>query len=290
MDGAANLLRALGLSAGIATALMAVLVASFAGTTLDTACRLQRYVVQELAGIFVSPAAGVGCGCAGCGYDLRGNVSGGCPECGALVGAGGGVRVASGRWTLNPLRWLMNKHGATIFAVVAAFWMAAMPVPGGPTVFPSSIDLAGAASLWEHLRPGGSVTTLGEGGVPTHSGSYLMDSGPYAGYLWMKHYSGKGGLILWPMFGAANQLLGGLAFLVILFWLKRRGAPTWFLVPPLLFMLAMPAWAMMHQLPGWWAADTKNWMLIVIAAATLALEGWMVGEAVVELRSVKRES
>ena len=50
VDGAANLLRALGLSAGIATALMAVLVASFAGTTLDTACRLQRYVVQELAG------------------------------------------------------------------------------------------------------------------------------------------------------------------------------------------------------------------------------------------------
>ena len=33
-------------------ALMGVLVASFAGTTMDTACRLQRYVIQELAGTF----------------------------------------------------------------------------------------------------------------------------------------------------------------------------------------------------------------------------------------------
>ena len=35
-------LKSIGLSAGVAVALMGVLVASFAGTTLDTACRLQR--------------------------------------------------------------------------------------------------------------------------------------------------------------------------------------------------------------------------------------------------------
>ena len=39
VDGAANLLRFIGLAAPVALALMAVLVASFAGTTLDTACR-----------------------------------------------------------------------------------------------------------------------------------------------------------------------------------------------------------------------------------------------------------
>ena len=102
--------------------------------------------------------------------------------------------------------------------------------------------------------------------------------------------AGKGGLILWPMFGATNQLLGGLAFLVILFWLKRRGKPTWFLVPPLIFMLVMPAWAMAYQLPGWWAAETKNWMLIVIALATLALELWMVGEALALLARTQASS
>ena len=49
VDGAANFLKALGLPDGLSIALMGVLVASFAGTTLDTACRLQRYVIQELA-------------------------------------------------------------------------------------------------------------------------------------------------------------------------------------------------------------------------------------------------
>ena len=50
VDGSANFLVAVGLPSSVAIALMGVLVASFAGTTLDTACRLQRYVVQELAG------------------------------------------------------------------------------------------------------------------------------------------------------------------------------------------------------------------------------------------------
>ncbi len=49
VDGSANFLIAMGIPAGVGIALMGVLVASFAGTTLDTACRLQRYVIQELA-------------------------------------------------------------------------------------------------------------------------------------------------------------------------------------------------------------------------------------------------
>ena len=46
VDGSANFLMAIGLSTGVAVALMGVLVASFAGTTLDTACRLQRHDIQ----------------------------------------------------------------------------------------------------------------------------------------------------------------------------------------------------------------------------------------------------
>lgn len=48
VDGAANFLGSMAIPTGTAVALMGVLVASFAATTLDTACRLQRYVVQEL--------------------------------------------------------------------------------------------------------------------------------------------------------------------------------------------------------------------------------------------------
>ena len=35
---------------------------------------------------------------------------------------------------------------------------------------------------------------------------------------------GKGALHLWPLFGAINQLLGGLALLVITVWLTKKGS------------------------------------------------------------------
>ncbi len=47
--GAANIMNALGLPQAIGVTLMGVFIASFAGTTLDTSVRIQRYVVSELA-------------------------------------------------------------------------------------------------------------------------------------------------------------------------------------------------------------------------------------------------
>jgi carbon starvation protein len=204
VDGSANLLKALGLPPAVAVALMGVFVASFAGTTLDTACRLQRYVVQELARA-LSPA----------------NPRDGHPS------------AFSASSTFNPIVWLTNKHAATIFAILIAAAIAATPAPGGA---------------------------------------------------WGWASAGQGGLILWPMFGATNQLLGGLAFLVIAFWLWRRNKPVWFIGLPLVFMLIMPAWAMLIQIPDWWNApqhgEPRNWPLLIIAGLTLLLEAWMIVEAV----------
>src|SRR5690606_19670206 len=140
----------------MATALMGVLVASFAGTTLDTATRLQRSVVQELAAALaprISPTA-----LAAEGYDTQFDR--------------GVVRRSI---SANPLVWLTNKHGATLFAVGTAFVLALFPKPGDP---------------------------------------------------WTLATIGKGGLILWPLFGATNQLLAGLAFLVVALWLWRRRLPV----------------------------------------------------------------
>ena len=202
VDGSANFLKAMGVPVAVALALMGVLVASFAGTTLDTACRLQRYVIQELGGTLyrrrdaaadrMSPAAGVG----------------------ALLG--------------RPLALLRNKHVATIVGVVVAFVLAAMPNPGAE---------------------------------------------------WSLENAGKGGLILWPMFGATNQLLAGLAFLVVSFYLWRRRKPVIYFVLPMIFMLVMPAWAMLLLIPEWIEADNPNWTLIVVAVVSLLLEAWMLVEA-----------
>ena len=202
VDGSANFLTSLGIPSGIAIALMGVLVASFAGTTLDTACRLQRYVIQELAGTFVT---GVNA------------------ETTAVTEPTTGASV-------NPLVWLTNKHGATVFAVILATAIAALPGPGKE---------------------------------------------------WSMATAGTGGLILWPLFGATNQLLAGLAFLVISFFLWRRNVPVWFIVIPMIFMLIMPAWAMLTQLPAWIspADGNTNWVVVVVGVATLALEAWMIVEA-----------
>ena len=171
-------------------------VASFAATTLDTACRLQRYVIQELASTFVPKSED---------------------------------RTESS--SLNPFVWLTNKHGATIFAIILATFIAAIPLPGSP---------------------------------------------------WGWDSAGKGGLILWPLFGATNQLLGGLAFLVITFWMWRRNLPVYFVAIPTVFMLLLPGFAMGIELfkPNGWLA-LQQWHLVFIGLATVALEIWMIAEALI---------
>jgi len=47
--GASNMMGALGLPEAVGVTLMGVFIASFAGTTLDTSVRIQRYVVSEMA-------------------------------------------------------------------------------------------------------------------------------------------------------------------------------------------------------------------------------------------------
>ncbi len=197
VDGSANFLTAIGISKGIALALMGVLVASFAGTTLDTACRLQRYVIQELAATLARPGNSADEPAKGSGF----------------------------------LGWLQGKHGATIFAVTIATLVAVAKAPG-------------------------------------------QESWSYA-------TAGKGGLILWPLFGATNQLLAGLAFMVVFFYLWRRGKPIWFIALPMTFMLIMPMWAMFVQLfvgeKSW--IKEGNWLVSSIGLATIILELWMLYEA-----------
>lgn len=183
VEGGANFLTAAGLPIKLAVAVIAVLVACFAATTLDTATRLQRYIVQEI---------------------------------------GQTLRIAP----------LANKYVATIFAVAIAMGLAMMRGP---------VDASG-------------------------------QPGPH----------GQGGMALWPLFGATNQLLAGLAFMVTAFYLWRRNKPIWFLVLPMIVMIVMPAWALVWQMfnseTGWFWPDSRNFLLLGIGAATLVLQAWMVVE------------
>ena len=190
VEGGANFLAAIAIPRRHAIGIIATLVACFAATTLDTATRLQRYVIQELGFQF-----------------------GAAP--------------------------LQNKYGATGLAVGLGTAMALLP---------------------------------GAGGVP-----------------------GMGGLILWPLFGATNQLLAGLAFLVAAFYLWRRNKPLLPVLLPMIMMIIMPAWALIAQMflgDGCWWQQGK-WLLIAVGSLTLLLQVWMVIEAILiwpRVRGVIEES
>jgi carbon starvation protein len=49
---------------------------------------------------------------------------------------------------------------------------------------------------------------------------------------------------IWPVFGSTNQLLAGLALLVVFVWLRRKGKKAFFIVIPMIFMLVMTLWAL----------------------------------------------
>ncbi len=170
VTGAANLLGSLGIPTGAAIAVMGVLVASFAGTTLDTATRLQRYVISELATAARVPVLG------------------------------------------KP--WI-----ATTLAVVSA----------GALAFATGANGAGALKLW-------------------------------------------------PVFGAVNQLLAGLALLVVAVWLRPRTKFYWLALGPALFMLVMTSWALVLKIRQF--VSVGNWLLFGVSAACLLLELWMVFETV----------
>jgi carbon starvation protein len=100
---------------------------------------------------------------------------------------------------------------------------------------------------------------------------------------------GSGGLILWPLFGAVNQLLAGLALMVTLFYLWRRGRPVWFIVPPMLLLLTMPVWAMLWQMfnpeTGWFMKE--NYLLLGIGGSLLVMQAWMIVEGILVWRRAK---
>jgi carbon starvation protein len=178
VDGSANMLASLGIphddgpgGGSIALAIMGVFVTSFAATTLDTATRLQRYVIGEFG-----KATGI-----------------------------------------KPLE---NRHLAALAAVVT-----------------------------------GGLLALHDG-------------------------TGAGGLVLWPLFGATNQLLACLALLVVTTYLQKRGKLIWFTAIPAALMFIITGWAMYYNVSGYVAEGLGQLHLLVISVIVVALELWMVVEAV----------
>jgi len=170
--GAANMMSKLAIPEAIGITLMGVFIASFAGTTLDTSTRIQRYVISELA------------------TDLR-------------------------------IPFLANRWVATSFAVLTAAGLA----------FATGAD-------------------------------------------------GKGAMVLWPLFGSANQLLAALALLLVTLYLKRKGGLKFIVTAvPCLIMLVITNWAMIKNEMSF--INKADWLLVIIGGGIFALALWMTIEALI---------
>ena len=169
VDGGSNLLASFGITERLAVTILGVFVVSFAATTLDTATRIQRYVVSELAVTF-------------------------------------------------KIKPLTKRHAATAFAVITALLLAL-------------------------VKP-----------------------------------DGKGALTLWPLFGASNQLLAGLALMVITVYLYKKGKSVLYTGIPMVFMVVMTGWAMALNIVNFYKSG--NWLLFIINAIIVLFVIWMIIEVI----------
>jgi carbon starvation protein len=87
---------------------------------------------------------------------------------------------------------------------------------------------------------------------------------------------GKGGLILWPLFGTTNQLVAGVTLLVVSIWLKRRGRPVVYTAVPMILVAAATLVAMSGELLGYFG--TGRWLLAGMGSVILACDVWILLE------------
>ncbi len=177
--GGGAFLQQLGLSAEIAQTMMAVMVISFASTTLDTATRIERFIVSE-------------------------------------VGEAAKVKVLQRPWV------------ATCIAVVPGIFLATWTVDGR-----------------------------------------------------------QAGWLLWPIFGASNQMIAALTLLVLALYFWKRDRPVLPLVIPMVLVMgiAFASLAMNAKI----FMQVENWTLMAITLVLLSLMVWMAVEGLTVFVRLRRE-
>jgi carbon starvation protein len=87
---------------------------------------------------------------------------------------------------------------------------------------------------------------------------------------------GKGGLILWPLFGTTNQLVASVTLLIVSVWLRSLGKPIRYTLIPMLFVGTATLFAMVGELQGYFANLGERWLLASVGSLILALDIWVL--------------
>jgi carbon starvation protein len=101
--------------------------------------------------------------------------------------------------------------------------------------------------------------------------------------------------VFWGLFGSSNQLLAALTLLGLTVWLYRRGRGAWFTLCPAVLMLSVSLWSLglvlqthLDRLRGTAPVATVQHIEAGVAALLVVLAGWLVIEALVLMRSLRR--
>lgn len=86
---------------------------------------------------------------------------------------------------------------------------------------------------------------------------------------------GSGGFLLWPLFGATNQLVGGLTLLAVTISLWKTGRPVVYTLIPMIFLILMTTGSMILNFREF----ARNPLLLVLSAIILALAVRLMLEA-----------
>jgi len=91
---------------------------------------------------------------------------------------------------------------------------------------------------------------------------------------------------IWPLFGAANQLLASLVLLAISVWLAGQGQKNGFVLYPMFFMFCVTLTALGFMV--YRNAAVRNFPLLILSVLLLAVAVVLILEAVRSLKSKKR--
>ncbi|TGL63460.1 carbon starvation CstA family protein [Leptospira sarikeiensis] len=182
--GTGRFISQLGFDEGFAQGFIALVVVSFALTSLDSATRLLRYNIEEIAESF-------------------------------------------GSETIKKI--LGNRYVSSILACVAIGFFAFL-----------------------QIDQGGKKTTAG--------------------------------LALWKLFGTTNQLLAGLALLVITVYLLYSKKKTWTSFIPMIFVLGATLWAMVINFYDFLFSKSPSYLLAGVGGVLIFLTLWLLIEAILAWR------
>jgi len=91
---------------------------------------------------------------------------------------------------------------------------------------------------------------------------------------------------IWPIFGAANQLIAALALIVISSWFLSRRKPVIYTLAPMIFMLVTATAALILKILEYKQLGSN--LLLIISVVLLALAGFVLFEAVLAVRNIIR--